>query len=151
MFYWYWFIALPNRRAGHLQCYERTWWYVWFFRIPEHFEHFRYDKKNKKLLGKFKDELFSLTLEEFIGLRPKCYFLLVYGRVKENIVINLNKGEKQVAKGTKKCKKRHSRHAHYKVVLENLNQIYQTEKICIQRTCFGHIQSNKNVSYSIWH
>ena len=45
------------------------------------FNHFLYDKKNKKVLGKFKDELFSLTLEEFIGLRAKCYSLLFYGKV----------------------------------------------------------------------
>ena len=72
------------------------------------FEHFCYDKKNKKVLGKFKDELLSLTLEEFIGLCTKCYSLLFYGKVENNIVINLNRGEKQVAKGTKKTmKKRH--------------------------------------------
>ena len=89
------------------------------------FEHFCYDKKNKKVLGKFKDELLSLTLEEFIGLRPKCYSLLFYGKVENNIVINLNRGEKQVAKGTKKTmKKRHLRHCHFKDVLDNLTNIY---------------------------
>ena len=89
------------------------------------FEHFCYDKKNKKVLGKFKDELFSLTLEEFIGLRPKCYSLLFYGKVENNIVINLDRGEKQVAKGTKKSmKKRHLRHNHFQDVLETLCRYY---------------------------
>ena len=89
------------------------------------FEHFCYDKKNKKVLGKFKDELLSLTLEEFIGLRPKCYSLLFYGKVENNIVINLDRGEKQVAKGTKKTmKKCHHCHVHFQDVLENLVQVY---------------------------
>ena len=87
------------------------------------YSHFCYDSKNKKVLGK--DELLSLTLEEFIGLRPKCYSLLFHGKVVDNIIVNLNIGEKQVAKGTKKTmKKRHLRHVHFKDVLENLVQVY---------------------------
>ena len=83
------------------------------------------DPVNKKVLGKFKDEMFSLCLEEFIGLRPKCYSLLFNGQVKKNIVINYDQAEKQVAKGTKKMvKKRYIRHSHYKDVVENLNQLY---------------------------
>ena len=89
------------------------------------YSHFCYDPKNKKVLGKFKDELFSLTLEEFIGLRPKCYSLLFYGKVVDNIIVNTLVDEKQVAKGTKKTmKKRHLRHVHFKDVLENLVQVY---------------------------
>ena len=89
------------------------------------FEHFCYDKKNKKVLGKFTDELLSLTLEEFIGLRPKCYSLLFYGKVENNMIIHLDRGEKQVAKGTKKSmKKRHLRHAHFQDVLKNLSRYY---------------------------
>ena len=87
------------------------------------YSHFCYDSKNKKVLGK--DELLSLTLEEFIGLRPKCYSLLFHGKVVDNIIVNLNIGEKQVAKVTKKTmKKRHLRHVHFKDVLENLVQVY---------------------------
>ena len=42
-----------------------------------------------------------------------------------NIVINLDRGEKQVAKGTKKrMKKRHLHHAHFQDVLKNLIQVY---------------------------
>ena len=46
-------------------------------------DHPNYDTKNKKIIGKFKDELHGMTLEEFIGLRPKCYSLLSRGEVKK--------------------------------------------------------------------
>ena len=34
-------------------------------------DHPLYDSSNKKALGYFKDELNSVPLEEFVGLRPK--------------------------------------------------------------------------------
>ena len=109
------------------------------------FNHFLYDKKNKKVLGKFKDELFSLTLEEFIGLRAKCYSLLFYGKVKDNVVLSLDRGEKQVAKGTKKSmKKRHLRHVHYQDSLENLAQIHIKQNIFIsQKHSIGTFHQSK--------
>ena len=88
------------------------------------YTHFCYDPKNKKVLGKFKDELFSLSLEEFIGLRPKCYSLKFRGKVKDGVIVNFDIDEKQVAKGTKKSvKKRHLRHSHFVDVVDNLTQI----------------------------
>ena len=72
--------------------------------------HKNYTTLNKKVIGKFKDELKSLPLEEFIGLRPKCY----------SILFDNNK-EKQTAKGTKtSVKKAFLRHQHYQDVLTNL-------------------------------
>ena len=77
-----------------------------------------YDPSNKKKLGKFKDELHSLTLEDFIGLRPKCYSLMFRGE-------NMNLKQKQVAKGTKRSvKDRYLRHCHFEDVLQNLTQVY---------------------------
>ena len=96
--------------------------------------HFCYDKKNKKVPDKFKDELLSLALEEFIGLRPKCYSLLFYGKVENNIVIHRDRGEKQVAKGTKKSmKKRYLRHTHFQDVLKNLTRIFVKQNNFVSR------------------
>ena len=35
--------------------------------------HPLYDESNRKSLGFFKDELNSILMQEFIGLKPKCY------------------------------------------------------------------------------
>ena len=97
----------------------------WFDNSDYPFDHPLYDVANKKKLGLMKDELFSLCLEEFIGLRPKCYSLLFNGQVKNNKVINYDQAEKQIAKGTKKMvKKRYIRHEHYRDVVTNLSQLY---------------------------
>ena len=75
-------------------------------------------------IGKFKDELNGMTLEEFIALRPKCYSLLYLGEVKNNKVIHTHIAEKRTAKGTKEgVKKAHLRHHHYKDTLKNLSTI----------------------------
>ena len=42
-----------------------------FSDYPEY--HFLQSNVNKKVIGKFKDELNGETLEEFCGLRAKCY------------------------------------------------------------------------------
>ena len=48
--------------------------------------------KNKKVIGLMKDELGGKIMEEFVGLRPKCFsFLMNDGKVDNK------------AKGTKKC------------------------------------------------
>ena len=36
-------------------------------------DHPNYDASNKKVTGKFKDELNGKIIEEFIGLKPKMY------------------------------------------------------------------------------
>ena len=36
-------------------------------------DHPLYDTSNRKALGFFKDELNSIPMQEFVGLRPKCY------------------------------------------------------------------------------
>ena len=88
------------------------------------FEHPCYSKKNKKVLGRFKDEMLSLTLEDFVGLRPKSYSLKFRGKVENNKIIHMKSDEKQTAKGTKSAvKKRYLRHSHFLDALTNLTQI----------------------------
>ena len=47
-------------------------------------EHTNYDKTNKKVLGKFKDEMNGHIITHFIGLKPKSYCYKVYGDEKEH-------------------------------------------------------------------
>ena len=77
-----------------------------------------FDKTNKKVIGKFKDEAAGIPITEFIGLRSK-----MYSYIKDN-----NKGEK-TAKGIKKniIKKRIT-HENYKNVLFNNEQMHHTMK-----------------------
>ena len=57
-------------------------------------DHPNYDITNKKVLGKFKDEMKSLIITEFIGLKPKMYS---FNYIENNIVVNKNthKGVKE--------------------------------------------------------
>ena len=47
-------------------------------------EHPNYDKTNKKVLGKFKDEMNGKIISKFIGLKPKSYCYKVYGEDKDH-------------------------------------------------------------------
>ena len=57
--------------------------------------HPNYDITNKKVLGTFKDEMKSLIITEFIGLKPKMYSFNFFDE--DNIVVNKNthKGVKE--------------------------------------------------------
>lgn len=71
-------------------------------------DHPLYSVINKKVLGKFKDELNSVPIIEFCGLRPKMYSLLTMD------------GEKKTAKGVcKRVVKRSVLHEHYRDCLLN--------------------------------
>ena len=77
-----------------------------------------FDKSNKKVIGKFKDEAAGLPVTEFIGLRSK-----MYSYIKDN-----NKGGK-TAKGIKKAViKKEITHENYKSVLFGDRQIYHKMK-----------------------
>lgn len=80
--------------------------------------HFLYDNTNKKMIGKFKDELNGFILEEFIA---KCYSLL-FSEI--NVSGEIIHCEKQSAKGTKESVKRaYLRHKHYRKCLKDLQVI----------------------------
>ena len=66
-------------------------------------DHPLYDNKNKKVIGKFKDELNSVPLQEFAGCLPKCYSLRYTGKVEKNQYKDNELHEKATAKATKKC------------------------------------------------
>ena len=57
-------------------------------------DHPNYDTTNKKFLGKFKDEMKSKIITEFIGLKPKMYS---FNYIEDNIIVNKNthKGVKE--------------------------------------------------------
>ena len=94
------------------------------------FQHKCFNTDNKKKIGKFKDELSSIVMEEFVGLRPKCYSLLFNGVVEDNVLKHTDLAEKQIAKGTKKSvKKKHLRHVNYKHVREKLGTVVVKQNV----------------------
>ena len=83
---------------------------------PEDSQYF--DKTNKKVIGKFKDEAAGMPITEFVGLRSK-----MYSYMKDN-----DKGGK-TAKGIKKnIIKKNIKHENYKNVLFNNEQMHHNMK-----------------------
>ena len=77
-----------------------------------------FDKANKKVIGKFKDEASSIPITEFVGLRSK-----MYSYIKDN-----DQGGK-TAKGIKKIViKKDITHENYKQTLFNNEQMHHTMK-----------------------
>ena len=90
------------------------------------FDHPNYDPKNKKVIGKMKDELCGMCMDEFTGLRPKCYSILSIGKVKDNVKVNNDEVQFQKAKGSKKD---HLNHDDYNMVLEKLESIVVKQNV----------------------
>ena len=77
-------------------------------------DHPLYDVSNRKALGFFKYELNSLPMQEFVGLRPKCYAFLCTGKVDKNVLQHTRPVEKKTAKCAKRKVKDDRLHfAHY--------------------------------------
>ena len=75
-------------------------------------------KKNKKVIGKFKDEAAGIIISEFVGLRSK-----MYSYIKEN------QKEERTAKGIKKnIIKNNIKHRDYKETLFNKKQMHHKMK-----------------------
>ena len=78
-----------------------------------HLGHPLYDTSNRKALGFFKDELNSVPMREFVGLRPKCYAFLCTGKIANNVLQHTKHVEKKTAKGaTRKVKADNLHFAH---------------------------------------
>ena len=83
---------------------------------PESSEYF--DKTNKKVIGKFKDEAAGIPICEFVGLRSK-----MYSYIKDN------QQSGKTAKGIKKnVIKKNIQHNNYKETLLNNEQMYHKMK-----------------------
>ena len=77
-------------------------------------DHPLYDTSNRKALGFFKDELNSVPMREFVGLRPKCYAFLCTVKVDKNVLQHIKPVKVKTAKGVKrKVKDDHLHFAHY--------------------------------------
>ena len=94
--------------------------------------HFLYNDKNKKVIGKFKDESNGHIIDEFVGLRSKMYAYQINGK------------DKKKAKGIKKgCVVSDITFNHYKKCLESEN--VQLNK---QHSSFNVIRSKNHTIYS---
>ena len=77
------------------------------------------------MLGKFKDECAGNLIQEFVGLRSKCYSLLVW----EESNGELKKKQKNTAAGVKKSVRSSLHHDLYKSTLINEEDANITQKI----------------------
>ena len=81
--------------------------------------HFLYSDVNKDKPGKFKDEAKSFAIKEFVGLRAKCY----------SILMDADKTEKAIAAGIKRCVAQKSlRHQKYLDILLNKSTLDISQK-----------------------
>ena len=117
-----------------------------------------FDKMNKKVIGKFKDEVSGIPIIEFVGLRSK-----MYSYIKDN-----DEGGK-TAKGIKKIViKKDITHENYKQTLFNNEQMHHTMKTIrsnnhqlgsyelnkVSLSCFDdkrYIHNNGDTSYAYGH
>ena len=70
----------------------------WFDFSEYPVDHPLYDETNRKVIGKFKDELHVACMTQFVGLRPKLYSF-------EYVDANGQVKSKNTAKGVKQCVK----------------------------------------------
>lgn len=72
--YGYRFISISSSDFRHLQSFKERRTLVRFSDYPK--EHDLFSLANKKVPGKFKDEMNSKAIKKFCGLRPKMYALV---------------------------------------------------------------------------
>ena len=106
--------------------------YADMLEMKEHFDtsdypvdHPNYSLVNKKVIGKFKDELNGKPMWEFVGLRAKMYSILKEQAVQKDG--KLDSGEKKTAKGVQKAAIKRLTHENYKAA------VFSTDKEDLQR------------------
>ena len=93
-----------------------------------------FDKLNKKVIGRFKDEVSGIPINTFIGLRSKMYSYLK----------DTDEGGKTAKSVKKNVIKKSIKHENYKEVLFNNKQVYYKMKtIRSKRYQFGSYKINK--------
>lgn len=97
-------------------------------------EHPLHSNANKKVIGKFKPEELSETIQEFVGIRAKMYSLLMTGK----------KPEKKTAKGIKRCAMKRISHEDYKRCLFG-----EKEEDMRQMVSFSTFRSIKQQVYTV--
>ena len=85
-------------------------------------DHPLYSAMNRKGIGFFKDELNSVPMQQFVGLRPKCYTFLCTGKVSNNLLQHTNPVEKKTAKGVKRMVM--DAHLHFEYYLDTLKNFH---------------------------
>ena len=76
----------------------------------------------------------SVSMREFVGLRPKCYAFLCTGNVDKNVIHHTTPVEKKIAKGAKRnVKDDHLHFAYYLDVLRS-SQLYVYKQNLISST-----------------
>ena len=146
MFDWYYNVLKERYNENCTMCYTDTDSYILEIKdndiyktmgeMADHFDtsdfprdHPLYSELNKKVLGKFKDELNSIPIAEYIGLRPKMYTILT------------EKKEIKKAKGvTKSVLEKKINFDNYKDTLTNSN---------VQNHKMNMIRSQKHQIYGI--
>ena len=85
-------------------------------------DHPLYSAMNRKAIGFFKDERNSVSMQQFVGLRSKCYAFLCTGKVSNNMLQYTNLVEKKTAKGVKRRVK--DAHMHFEYYLNALRNFH---------------------------
>ena len=110
-------------------------------------DHPLYSAMNRKAIGFFKDELNSVHMHQFVGLRPKCYAFLCTGKVSNNMLQHTNPVEKKTAKDVKRwVKDAHLHFGHYLDALKNFHAY-----LCRQNLAYcAHSPYVQGMPESIW-
>ena len=105
-------------------------------------DHPLYNTSNCKALRFFKDDLNSVPMKEFVGLRPKCYAFLCTGEVDKNVIQHDRPVEKKTAKGVKRKVK--DEHLHFTQYIASRRLSVSRIFNCTQRTYCTSKESRTN-------